>query len=164
MRWKAFISLSRDTEDERDSNDDHYGFNSQKHPSQVKELIGFKADLLKVIENVEFKCRDLNSFQKTLRSDMQRIKKSNAVFVPSDKTIARNLYEMEIDHYEVLRDNVTKRYKHAPMGTHNNVNTTARRIASTLGEADRMEPLTKTIRLLRYKTTRTTLPTVHLPD
>ena len=120
MRWKAFISLSRDTEDERDSNDDHYGFNSQKHPSQVKELIGFKADLLKVIENVEFKCRDLNSFQKTLRSDMQRIKKSNAVFVPSDKT--RNLYAMEKDHYEkVLRDNVTKCYKHAPKGTYDNV-------------------------------------------
>ena len=51
----------------------------------------FEDDLAKMIERIEFrKCCD--SFQNTLRKDVDRIKKSKEVFVPAEKT--RNLYEM----------------------------------------------------------------------
>ena len=51
---------------------------------------------------------------------------------------------MDRAQYEkVLRENVTKRYKHAPAATYSTINTEAQRIADQLNVADCVEPLSR---------------------
>ena len=88
-------------EDKQDERGDgtHYGFNSRKCPPQIDELKAFEDDTAKLIERVEFR-RQRDNFQNTLRNDMARIRDSQAVFVPADKT--RNLYRLGKTQYEKL--------------------------------------------------------------
>ena len=108
MRWKAFFFL-RGENGETQVSEEKYGLKSRKCPPQVNALKAFEEDMLKLIDDLEFK-KSNDDFQKTLKADMRRIKKSDAVFVQSDKT--RNLYEIDRKQYEkLLHENVTKHYK-----------------------------------------------------
>ena len=54
-------------------------------PAPTRRIETFEEDMLKLIEELEFTTPN-DDFQRTLKSDIDRIKKSNAVFVPADKT------------------------------------------------------------------------------
>ena len=64
MRWKAIFFLSENEGDDEESPEtpETYGLPSKKCPAQVKELIPFENDLLKLAKNVEFK-QISNEFQ-----------------------------------------------------------------------------------------------------
>ena len=70
----------------------HYEFNSRSCPPHIDELKPFEDNMVKLIENVEFK-RSHDRFQNTLKRDIAYIRGSQAVFMPADKT--RNLYRVK---------------------------------------------------------------------
>ena len=141
MRWKAFFFLHGGGDEEKQESDANYGLKSRKCPPLVDELKPFEEDMLKLVENVEF--RQINDrFQQKLRTDITNITKSDAVFVPADKT--KNLYKMDRQRYEkLLHDNITKHYRHAPEGTYDAVNAEAQKIADSLQVSDRMDSLAR---------------------
>ena len=61
----------------------------------------------------------------------------------ADKT--SNIYEMPLGEYnKLLKQNITKTYKHAPPKLEASINFEAKHIASKLALSDRIEPLAKT--------------------
>ena len=91
-----------------------------------------------------------DTFQTTLKADIDKIKNSDAVFVPADKS--RNLYQMSKERYtKLLHENVTKHYRHAPAETCDVINTEAQKIATSLGVADRMDTLARKDAFLTLK-------------
>ena len=90
MRWKAFFFLRNDDLDSDDpESKETFGFRTRKCPPRVNELEAFEDDLLKMIENIDFRTAS-NDLQRRLDKDIQKIKNSKDVIVPADKT--RNLY------------------------------------------------------------------------
>ena len=66
-------------------------------------------DMLDMMENVKFR-KVSDPFQTSLYKDIKRIKSSNSMYIPADKT--RNPYKMDTDvHGKLLRENITKTYK-----------------------------------------------------
>ena len=117
-----------------------FGFRTRKCPPRVNELEAFEDDLLKMIENIDFR-RASNDLQRRLDKDIQKIKNSKDVIVPADKT--RNLYAVPKKKYELFRENITKSYKPAPDETYKEINDEARDIAASLDMSDRMNCMAK---------------------
>ena len=108
---------------------------------RVNELEAFEDDLLKMIENIDFR-RTSNDLQRPLDKDIQKIKISEDVIVPADKT--RNLYAVPKKKYDkLLRENITKSYKPAPDETYQEINDEARDIAASLEMSERMNCMAK---------------------
>ena len=85
MRWRAFFYL-KGGDDRRASNaEDHYpGLISRKCPPQVEELMPFEEDMLRLVESIKFR-RVSDSFQDTLKKDIDELRKSAEVIVRADK-------------------------------------------------------------------------------
>lgn len=150
MRWRAFFFLRGDGDTADDcENRRKFGLKSRGTPPQIEEMKDFEDDLAKMIERIEFrKCYD--SFQNTLRKDVDRIKKSKEVFVPADKT--RNLYEMDKAQYKkLLHDNITRHYQSASEEAYEDINMEAGEIAAKLQIADRMETMARKEAFLTLK-------------
>lgn len=143
MRWKAFFFLKdKDSDKEKDDeeiNVSKFGFKTRKCPPQVSEMIDFENDILRIIETIKFK-KTSNSFLQKLGTDARSIHKSEALYVPADKT--RNYYKMNKLNYEkILRENITKNYRKAKEHTIDEINSEAKNISSNLGIDDRMDIL-----------------------
>ena len=142
MRWRAYHYLRSNKENHGEQTDaDSYGLRSGKSPPYVEEMAGFEEDVAKLIEDVSFR-KTHDKFQDDLRKDITHLQRSNAVFVPADKT--RNLYEVQKDQYEkLLRDNITKHYRLANECAYNEINAEAQVIANQLRIADRIHIMAK---------------------
>ena len=69
----------------------------------------FENDLLKLIENIQFRTVS-NKFWNKLNEDINKIWSSDKLFVSADKT--QNYYEITKENYsKTLHDNITKAYK-----------------------------------------------------
>ena len=69
-------------------------------------MTDFGNELQDMIKGVEV-TQICNSFQGKLENDIEHIKKSNKIFVFSDKS--RNLFEVEQEEYKkLLKENITK--------------------------------------------------------
>ena len=77
---------------------------------QIQERKDFEKDLLKLIENIQFRTVS-DEFLNKLNEDMNKIRSSNELFVSADKT--QNHYEIAKENYKILHDNITKTYKKA---------------------------------------------------
>ena len=109
----------------------------------------FEDDLFTMVENIKF-IKINNAFQNTLRSDIQKINASSKVFTFSDKS--RNIYQLEKQQYEkILRENITSKYKLAPVDSVSNINRELKLIASRLGIGDRLETMNKTNAFITLK-------------
>ena len=147
MRWRAFYFL-REGENSG-SAEEKFGLKSKKCPPQIEELKPFEDDMIKLIENIDFR-RVSDPFQDNLKKDIRSIKSSNDVSVRAEKT--RNLYKIPKDRYsKLLRENITKHYKSAPEHLYDDINDEAQRIASRLKLDDRMEVLAKSDAFLTLK-------------
>jgi hypothetical protein len=68
-----------------------------------------------MIQNIKFKDTKCK-FQKELFNDVNKINKSDMLFVPADKTT--NFYKMDPKSYnDLLQKNITKTYKTIPTET-----------------------------------------------
>ena len=133
MRWKAHFYLNPGNDHK---NNETYGFNSKATQSQIPDLTSFENRILKMIQNIKFKDTKCK-FQKELFNDVNKIKKSNMLFVPADKTT--NFYKMDPQSYhDLLQKNITKTYKTIPAETVNNTENEAKSIAEKLNLADRI--------------------------
>ena len=113
MRWKAFLYLRNEVEEDEQGDGKHYGFNSHSCPHQIDELKPFENDMAKLIENVEFR-RSHGRFQSNLKMEITYIRGSQAIFVPADKI--RNFYMMKKAQHEKLlhvRENIMWHYRSA---------------------------------------------------
>ena len=92
MRWKAvfFINHSKKaTEDCKQG----------RSPPQVKDLIQFEDDLVRIVKELKF-CKVKNNFQKMLREDMKQVQTSKKTLTPADKT--SNMYRLNKNNYQNL--------------------------------------------------------------
>ena len=88
-------------------------------------------------KNVVFK-KVNNSFQTKLLKDVKKIKESDKIFVPADKS--RNIYLLSKDDYQkLLAENITKIYKMANRRKVYDINNETKSIAKQLSIDDRME-------------------------
>ena len=81
-----------------------------------------------------------NSLQDKLKVDMDRIKEQKELIVSADKTDNHYLIQTE-DYRRLMRENITKDYRRAPMDSVNRINMEAANIARNLEIDDRVEVL-----------------------
>ena len=86
-----------------------FGFNSNRAPPPVKELVEFRKDLVKLIQNIKFRKRS-NQFLTTLKKEMRKISDQKELIVPADKTT--NKYLLPPGKYmDLLEREIQKNYK-----------------------------------------------------
>ena len=112
MRWKAHFygknseerNLPTDADADTDT-DGKYGLKSQKCPPQHEDLDRFEADLMDMVNSIQFR-KTQDEFQTQLNKDIQRIKSSTKAFIPADKTT--NHYELDkAQHAKLIQNSVT---------------------------------------------------------
>ena len=91
---------------------------------QIHERKDFEKDLLKLIENIQFRTVS-DEFLNKLNEDMNKIRSSNELFVSADKT--QNHYEIAKENYKILHDNITKTYKKAQPSLPKKINMEAKK-------------------------------------
>ena len=97
-----------------------FGINSAKCPPQVKELVPFKEDLIKLVKNIRFRTED-NQFQRTLAKDVKDIRSSKKSLTAADKT--SNMYRLSKEEYSnLLQSSITSKYKKTDKNTTININ------------------------------------------
>ena len=70
---------------------------------------GFENDLLTLIENIHFRTVS-DKFLNKLNEDINKIRSSDKLFVPTDKT--QNYYEITKENYnKILHDNIRKTFE-----------------------------------------------------
>ena len=118
-----------------------FGLSSNKSPPSIPLLKPFEDDLIKLIENVKFRCSK-DQFQTSLANDLKKINSSPNIFIFADKT--RNIYETPLNTYnELLHDNITKTYKHGSEDFIEQIDSELKEISSRLGIGDRIERMKK---------------------
>ena len=109
----------------------------------------FEKEFLDMIPNIKFRSVK-DTFQKKLKEDIPKIKRSPNVFVFADKT--SNIYEMpEQRHKKLFHDNVTKTYKKAPPKLETSIKLEAKNIAELINLDDRIECIGRTPAFITLK-------------
>ena len=140
IRWKAFF-LEHNNDENNEQKTETFGYKSELTPSQHQGLLALKKDLYKMARSIEFQNRP-NSFQQKLIADVNSIRSSPKMLISTDKT--NNLYEISTENYnKLLLENVTKSYKNAPETLENNINKEAKKIATDLNLAERIQKFTE---------------------
>ena len=140
IRWKAFFSMNPQAASQ--SHRETYGFNSEKTPPQIQELVPFENDLYHLIKNIEYTDQPRNHFQKKLQKDAKEVRSSQAMYIPADKTT--NIYKLPKSTYEkLLKDNISAKYKKTNPETISHIDHEAKKIATNLDIADRVEKLAR---------------------
>ena len=142
MRWKAIFFLARDKNEVEEDADrpETFGLPSKKCPSQVKELIQFENDLLKLVKDIEFRefQETGNEFQARMRRDIKNMRNSGKTLTPADKT--SNMYRLSKDEYTQLKKNaVTAKYKKASKNIKEKIDKGSVKIAKKAGILGRMD-------------------------
>ena len=75
-----------------------YGLKSGKR-KQVKDLIQFEDDLVRIVKELKFR-KVKNNFQTKLREDMKQVQTSKKTLTPADKT--SNMYRLHKNDYQNL--------------------------------------------------------------
>ena len=148
MRWKIYWHNNKDMED-KGSRKETFGFKSKNTPPPCHELEHFESDLLDLFESIKFRDH-LDEFQRKLKQDVDNIRKSDKVYVFADKT--SNIYTMSPEqHNKLLKENVTKTYKKAPILLESSINLEAKNIAETYNVENRAESLANSLAFITLK-------------
>ena len=118
---------------------DNYGFKTTRTPKPIKHLQAFEEDLIKMVQNVEFRTTR-SRFQNELLKIVRDISKCKNLIVPSDKT--SNFYEISVSDYKkLLNDNITKDYEKCTDKTLKDINKEAKILTSNLKIHNRIKKL-----------------------
>ena len=126
MRWKAYYYLNPS---------DHkpqihtFGFKTTNIPPWIRELNAFEDNMLKLIQNVEFK-NETNEFQKKMTQDARKIKKDEKLWIAADKTT--NFYPVDPKSYDISPRNQSRN-----RGIISNITSKEKKIAESLNLDDR---------------------------
>ena len=136
MRWKAKFFEEEDVSTE---DHDNYGFKTTRTPKPIEHLQAFEEDLIRMVQNVEFR-KTRSQFQTELLKIVRDIGKCKNLIVPSDKTA--NFYEISVSEYrKLLINNITKDYVKCNITTLNEINLEAKNLTKTLKIHDRIKKL-----------------------
>ena len=129
IHWGAILFINNNknvTEDHKQGFS--YGLKSGRSPPQVKDLIQFEDDLVRIIKALKF-CKVKNNFQKMLREDMKQVQTSNKTLTPTDKT--SNMYRLNKNDYQNLsRNAITTTYKKASKNIGTKINKEGIKVAN----------------------------------
>ena len=148
LRWKAFFYLDscKNTDDVKK---DVYNLKSQNTPPNNRLLDSFETDLFKLIKMVKFK-KVRNNFQMKLSQDINEVKKSNYIWVKSDKS--KNIYKIKPSKYqEILKSKITNNYKIDYINTIEQINKDTSNFASRLQIEDRLGKFKKKDAYILFK-------------
>ena len=148
LRWKAFFYLDscKNTDDVKK---DVYNLKSQNTPPNNRLLDSFETDLFKLIKMVKFK-KVRNNFQMKLSQDIKEVKKSNYIWVKSDKS--KNIYKIKPSKYqEILKSNITNNYEIDYNNTIEQINKDTSNFASRLQIEDRLGKFIKKDAYILFK-------------
>ena len=138
MRWKAHFYDNPTTGERQET----FGFNSEKSPPLVKDLLGFESDMYALIKGIEFKQHYGNRLQQKINKDIRDMRSSSCMFVQADKTT--NIYKISPAFYnKLLNDNITSSYAKQTEELKGTIDAEAREVAEKLGIADRAEAIAK---------------------
>ena len=134
MRWKAYFFENPSGEKKREN----FGFNSEKSPPPVKDLLAFEADMYKLIKNIQYKQHYSNSLQQKMNKDIKDMRSSGCFYVEADKTT--NIYKLSPGQYnKLLNDNITTTYTKQSILAKSTIDAEAKTIAEKHLIADRAE-------------------------
>ena len=110
---------------------------SGRSPPQVKDLIQFEDDLVRIVKELKFR-KVKNNFQTKLREDMKQVQTSKKTLTPADKT--SNMYRLnENDYQNLLRNAITTRYKKANGNIGTKINKESPKFAKQANILDKIE-------------------------
>ena len=90
MRWRAIFFINNNKEASEDYKEGfNYCLKSGRSPLQVKDLIQFEDDLVRIVKELKFH-KVKNNFQTKLREAMKQVQTSKKTLTPADKTL--NIY------------------------------------------------------------------------
>ena len=94
MRWKAhFYYEKKDVKEHKTQTiPEAYGLKSLNCPPQVKELIQFESDLLRMIKSLKFR-KTRSHFQRRFKEDINTIHSTDTTLTFAEKT--SNLYKLK---------------------------------------------------------------------
>lgn len=166
MRIKAHFYekyINGELKDTEEHSKETYGFKSNFNPPPSRHLVEFERLMFDMVKNITFR-KFANKFQKEMKTDVEKIKKSEKVIVMADKTT--NMYMLTKEQYEkLLLENVTKTYKKAGSEVVEKINREAKGIAEQLKLEDRINRLSENpayITLKDHKTNFNTHPKCRL--
>ena len=137
MRWKAIFFLSSSEEEDEEEKPETYGLPTKKSPTQVRELVAFESDLLKMVKNIEFRNTSCE-FQSRMKQDVRAMRESGKTLTPADKT--SNMYRLSKEQYNQMKTNaVTSKYKKASDKIKEKIEKGSVKFAKRAGVLDRMD-------------------------
>ena len=117
--------------------DSKFELKTSKCPLQIQDMKDFENDLLKLIENIQFRTAS-DEFSNTLIEDINKIRSSDKLLVSADKT--QNYHEITTETYnKILHDNITKTYKNAHPSLPKKINMKAKKIAKHFNIDNKMD-------------------------
>ena len=138
MRWKAHFFENPATGERKET----FGFNSEKSPPLVKDLLSFESDMYALIKGIEFKQHYGSKLQQKINKDIKDMRSSSCLFVQADKTT--NIYKLSPEYYnKLLNDNITSSYAKQNDELKTSIDVEAKEVAEKLGIADRAEAFAK---------------------
>ena len=85
MRWRAIFFINNNKKAIEDYKEGFsYGLKSGRSPPQVKGLIQFEDDLVKIVKVLKFR-KVKNNFQTKLHEDMKQVQTSKKTLTPAHK-------------------------------------------------------------------------------
>ena len=121
-----------------------YGFKSEHHPGQCKELETLKKVLYNIVSSLKYR-KSPDDFQEQTKEDISSINSSTGVFIFADHS--NNLYKAPLEQYKkLLKENVTKSKR-----LQKSINLQAKNIAKKLDLVERVECLAKKFNLYNSK-------------
>ena len=146
MRWKALFYDRDNTNKYNNKNnntyvdetiDNKFKLKTRKCPPQIQDMKDFENDLLKLIENIQFRIVS-DEFLNKLNEDINKIRFSDKLFVSADKT--QNYYEITKENYnKILHDNITETSKKAQPLLPEKINIEAKKIAKSFDTHNKMD-------------------------
>ena len=138
MHWRAIVFINNNkkaTEDYKEGLS--YGLKSGRSPPQLKDLIQFENDLVRIVKELKFR-KVKNNFQTKLREDMKQVQTSKKTLTPADKT--SNMYRLHKNDYQnLLRNAITTSYKKANKNIGTKINKEGIKFAKQANMLDKIE-------------------------
>ena len=114
-----------------------YGLERGRSPPQVKDLIQFEDDLVRIVKELKFR-KVKNNFQKMLREDMKQVQTSKKTLTPAEKT--SNMYRLtKSDYQNLLKNGITATYKKANENIGTKINKEGIKFAKQADILDKIE-------------------------
>ena len=133
MRWKLWHTRNPG----RTAKKETFGFSTPETPPAMEEMRQFETEFFEIVNKIEYRPYS-NSFQQKLKTDLERIKKTDRIIVSADKT--SNKYLLNCDEYrKLMQEKVTAEYTKDRGDILKNIDEEAAKIMKEFEISDRID-------------------------